>query len=69
MHHNIRKVAARYGVPHHTIWRWVKDGFFPQPYMFGPGTARWPEEDLRAFDAECATVAPRECSLYSALTK
>ncbi len=69
MYYNIHDTAERYGVAPHTIWRWVKDEFFPRPYMFGPGAARWSEEDLRAFDAECATVAPKKCSLYSALTK
>jgi predicted DNA-binding transcriptional regulator AlpA len=52
MYYKIREVAERYGVAPHTIWQWVNDDFFPRPYMFGPGTARWPEDDLQAFDAE-----------------
>jgi len=52
MYLKTREVAERYGVAPHTIWQWVNDSFFPRPYMFGPGTARWSEEDLRVFDAD-----------------
>lgn len=55
MYYDIHEVAKRYGVARHTIWRWVKDEFFPLPHMFGRGTARWFEEDLRIFEAEFAT--------------
>lgn len=54
MYLKIREVADYYGVAPHTIWRWVTDGFFPTPYMFGPGTARWPEDALRVLEAEVA---------------
>ena len=52
MYYNVHDIAERYGVACYTIWRWVKDDFLPRPYMFGPGAARWSEEDLRTFDAE-----------------
>jgi prophage regulatory protein len=55
MYHNIRDIAERFGVVPSTIWRWVKDGFFPRPYKFGPGTTRWRDEDIRAFEAKSAT--------------
>ncbi|MEC9038776.1 hypothetical protein CF392_04920 [Tamilnaduibacter salinus] len=62
MYYNVHDIAERYGVARHTIWRWVKDGFFPRPYMLGTGTARWSEEDLRSFDEECATVVPKKAA-------
>jgi prophage regulatory protein len=55
MYHNIRSVAERFGVNPSTIWRWVKDGFFPNPYRFGPGTTRWLDDDIKAFEAKSAT--------------
>ncbi len=66
MYLKVREVAERYGVAPHTIWRWVKDDFYPRPYMLGPGTARWSEDDLRVFDAKFATAATREYGLRSA---
>ena len=55
MYHNIRSVAERFGVNPSTIWRWVKYGFFPNPYRFGPGTTRWLDDDIKAFEAKSAT--------------
>jgi predicted DNA-binding transcriptional regulator AlpA len=69
MYYNIHEVAKRYGVARHTIWRWVNDEFFPRPLMFGLGTARWSEEDLQAFDVNCATAASRESRFSSAAAK
>jgi prophage regulatory protein len=55
MYHNTRKVAKRFGVDPSTIWRWVKDGFFPKPYKFGLATTRWFEGDIKTFEEKSAT--------------
>jgi prophage regulatory protein len=55
MYHNVREVAERFGVDPSTIWRWVKDGFFPKPYKFGPATTRWFEGDIKTFEEKSAT--------------
>ena len=47
-------VAKRFGVARSTIWRWVKQGLFPQPYRLGPSTTRWQEKDILAFEARAA---------------
>jgi len=55
MYHNIREVSKRFKVAPSTIWRWVKNDFFPQPYKFGPGTTRWHEDDIKNFEAKSTT--------------
>jgi prophage regulatory protein len=48
----VKQVAARYGVGVATIWRWVKEGRgFPKRVHLAPGTTRWRETDLIAFEA------------------
>ena len=34
-----------------TIWRWVKQGTFPQPVHLGPQTTAWPVAALDLWDA------------------
>lgn len=36
-----RELAKRYDVSRLTIWRWVREGFFPPPDKLGPNTSRW----------------------------
>lgn len=55
MFHNIHQVSERFGVAPSTIWRWVKDGFFPRPCKLGLATARWREDVLQAFEMKSAT--------------
>ena len=38
-----KDVVAVLGVSRTTLWRWVKDGTFPQPIQLGPATAGWRE--------------------------
>lgn len=40
-----------------TIWRWVRDGKFPQPFKLGSSVTGWYAADIEAFVAQCATEA------------
>jgi prophage regulatory protein len=55
MYKNIREVSKRFDVAPCTIWRWVKDDIFPQPYKFGPSATRWHEDDIKKFEVRSAT--------------
>jgi len=46
-------LAARYSVSRSTIWRWVREGQFPQPIKLG-GSTRWAEVAVLAWEAEQA---------------
>jgi len=46
MFYNVIEVSLRYKVSRATIWRWVKEG----TVKLAPGTTRWREEDLQAFE-------------------
>ncbi|ERS11632.1 hypothetical protein Q672_19220 [Marinobacter sp. EVN1] len=50
MFYTVDEVSSRYKVSTKTIWRWVREGRFPRPVKVGPGTTRWREEDLQAFE-------------------
>ena len=54
MYRNIREVSERFDVAPCTIWRWVKDGFFPKPYKFGLSATRWHEDDIKEFEDRSA---------------
>ena len=32
-----------------TIWKWVKDGEFPQPFKLSPRVTVWRESDIEAW--------------------
>jgi prophage regulatory protein len=38
-----RELLELLGIGRVTLWRWVRDGRFPQPVRIGPGSKRWPE--------------------------
>jgi excisionase family DNA binding protein len=50
MYIKVRDVAKRLGVDRSTIWRWLSEGNFPEPYRFGSSTVRWHEEELKQFE-------------------
>ena len=50
MFYKVTEVSRRYKVSPATIWRWAREGRFPQPVKLGPGTTRWREEDLQTFE-------------------
>ena len=52
-----KDTAARYTVSRGTIWRWIREGNFPQPVRFGAASTRWRLADLEAWEAERAADA------------
>lgn len=44
------EVAIRYNISRSTIWRWVKNGQFPQPIKIGEGSTRWCLGDLEVWE-------------------
>lgn len=52
-----RQVAERESVSVPTVWRWAREGNFPQPVKLGPGCTRWRLADLEAWEAERGEVA------------
>lgn len=38
---SVNTVAKRYQVSRATIWRWVKEGHFPEPTKLASNTTRW----------------------------
>ncbi|MEP3440059.1 MAG: AlpA family phage regulatory protein [Sulfitobacter sp.] len=56
---SIDDVTKRYGVGRSTVWRWVKtDDRFPAPIKLSPGTSRWSETELLAFEAGASGGTP-----------
>jgi len=39
-----------------TIWRWVRDGKFPQPFKIGVRTTVWNYDDIQAYIARQAST-------------
>ena len=48
------------GVNPSTLWRWCRDGRFPQPVRLGPNTIAWREADVDEW------LATREASSVNA---
>lgn len=49
-----KQIAERYGVDRTTIWRWVKDGNFPEPVKLSKGCTRWPETPVLSWESRRA---------------
>lgn len=47
---SVQSVARRYEVSVNTIWRWARDGVFPQPVNLGLRCTRWRLSDLEAWE-------------------
>ena len=47
-----KQVAERYNVNRASVWRWVKNGFFPEPLKLTPGCTRWALAELEKWEAE-----------------
>lgn len=45
------EVARRYDISRPTIWRWVKQGQFPQPTKLSCGASRWRVADLEQWES------------------
>lgn len=44
-------LAERYSVHRVTIWRWLQQGYLPEPIKIG-GVTRWNLEKIEEFDAQ-----------------
>ena len=52
---SIKEVAEQFQVDHSTVYRWVRQGYFPGARKAGPGRTspyRIPKSDIVAFAAE-----------------
>ena len=51
---NLREsdVTARLKVHRSTLWRWVKEGAFPQPRDMGGGARHWHVDDIAEWERE-----------------
>lgn len=45
-YYDVRQLAARYGVSVSTLYRWVREGRFPEGHAWGPRTRRWKRTEL-----------------------
>jgi prophage regulatory protein len=56
----LTEVVERYGVTRQTIWRWRREGIFPEPLALSSKVHRWRVRDLEAWEAgqnqQCASV-------------
>ena len=50
-------ILALIGASKATLWRWRRDGSFPQPVELGPNTVAWRREDVEAWIASRPSVA------------
>ena len=46
-----KQLAERYSVTRPTVWRWAREGDFPQPVSLSPGCTRWRLADVEAWEA------------------
>lgn len=53
----VTEVATRERVSVPTIWRWAREGRFPQPVKLGDNCTRWRLADLQAWEAEAGRAA------------
>ena len=40
------EVVARVGLSKSTLWRYIKDGYFPKPIKLGPRATGWIEQEI-----------------------
>lgn len=57
--YRVRDVMAEFCVARSTIWRWCKNGIFPQPRRFGQDgkLIGWCVEDIEVFKASIKNVS------------
>jgi len=48
---SVASVAARYQVSVPTVWRWLRQGNFPEPVRFGERCTRWPVSALLEWES------------------
>ena len=40
------EVVARVGLSKSTLWRYIKEGYFPKPIKLGPRATGWIEQEI-----------------------
>ena len=53
--------AEKLGVDRVSIWRWSQSGHLPQPFMLGPDTPAWFDDEIDAFLEGRRDVGATEC--------
>ena len=48
---SVKQLARRWNVGVATVWRWNKAGDIPKSVVLGPGTTRWRQSEVLAFEA------------------
>jgi prophage regulatory protein len=48
---SVKQLARRWNVGVATVWRWNKAGDIPKSVVLGPGTTRWRQSEIVAFEA------------------
>jgi len=48
----VKQISSRYSVSVPTVWRWTREGKFPQPVKLGENCTRWKLEDIEAWEAK-----------------
>ncbi|PXX97361.1 helix-turn-helix transcriptional regulator [Halomonas sp. LBP4] len=47
----VKQLSARYGVSVPSVWRWAREGDFPQPVRLSKCCTRWRLDDIEAWEA------------------
>ncbi|WP_108445454.1 helix-turn-helix transcriptional regulator [Halomonas denitrificans] len=47
---SVKHLRHRFGVHDATIWRWVREGRFPQPVKLGGNLTRWSLSDVESWE-------------------
>ncbi len=55
-----KQISERYSTHRTTVWRWVRQGLFPKPVKLTPGCARWPLDEIEAYESEIREASKRE---------
>lgn len=55
-----KQLGERYSTHRTTVWRWVRRGLFPAPVKLTPGCARWPLDEIEAYEREIRETAKRK---------
>jgi predicted DNA-binding transcriptional regulator AlpA len=48
---SVKQLSRRWNVGVATVWRWNKAGDIPKSIVLGPGTTRWRQSEILAFEA------------------
>jgi prophage regulatory protein len=46
----VKQLANRYGAHEATIWRWVREGRFPEPVKLAGNLTRWSQSSVESWE-------------------